>query len=777
MRKIAYLGSLTVGVALTAVALADTPPQFTETGWNDTAYGPLPRYRDQIRPYDPNQSLFPEEIQFVSGNELPSGNIASPPEYSPSDGVLFRYNTGAWPNVVRDLVAELTRPGFDEIAYVIIGAASQQAEATTRFTSAGADMSKVRFIIQPNDSIWARDYGPHFIWLDGTRVIVDSHYYPGRPNDNFSGTLAGDDFYGVQTFDIPLYYSGGNFQPGPNGSGWCTGLIRVDNPGFTDPFISELYNKYQGINTLNILPQFPFSVDGTGHIDMWFYLVDDDSVVISEFTMGDLGLAAVPGAVNPAVSPVVTARDIADNAVPYMTTRGFAVTRLPAWSSGGTHFTYANAFRVNNRIFTPKYGTGSAFGGLGFSSTYVPYDNYALTAWQNAAGPGVSIVPIACFDIIPAAGAIHCIIKQVPRRTDSAPAVTVVSPNGGELLTTGATHKIRWEATDNQSIANVDLYYRTSESGPWQLIAASQPDTGSFDWAVPALYSANARVRVVARDPALNTGEATSDTVFTIAPGARRVYDFSTGAGVDKFGFGFQTSSWSVVNLTRRPAAVATALSAAQYTAISTSNATLASETDPNRYNSSTASSGQEPTHIFEFTVTDPINLLDNLRIEWEGFITDCSQAELYIWDYVANQWADGRGLLGDNRHADNAAFQRRDAVLSANIRSNISRYINGANGQVTLLAYSERGTGSIFYRMCTDYVAVTTTIAYTPGDLNCDGIVNFDDIDGFTTALVGDVPYQTAYPNCYRFLGDANGDSTVNFDDIDAFVSILIGG
>jgi hypothetical protein len=309
------------------------------------------------------------------------------------------------------------------------------------------------------------------------------------------------------------------------------------------------------------------------------------------------------------------------------------------------------------------------------------------------------------------------------------------------------------------------------------LIAASAPDTGSFNWTVPALYSEDCRVRVVARDAALNTGEAVSDEVFTIAPALRTVYNFGTGAGVDKFAYGNSTSSWTAVNGQRTPVGATTALTALQYPTIATSNATIASESDANRYNSPTAGSGSEPTQRYEFTIADAA-LLDDVKVEWEGFISDCSQAELYVWDYVGNNWGDGRGLLGDNRHMDSKAFQRRDAVLSGNIRSSIGRFIGGTGGnQLTVMAYSERGTSTTAYRMCTDYVAVTTTIAYVPGDLNCDGQTNFDDITAFTTALVGQSTYEAAFPSCYHFLADANSDGNVNFDDIDGFVAILIGG
>ncbi len=60
------------------------------------------------------------------------------------------------------------------------------------------------------------------------------------------------------------------------------------------------------------------------------------------------------------------------------------------------------------------------------------------------------------------------------------------------------------------------------------------------------------------------------------------------------------------------------------------------------------------------------------------------------------------------------------------------------------------------------------------PGDTNCDGNVNFDDIDPFVVALGGEAAYDAVYPDCVWLSADCNGDGTVNFDDIDAFVGLL---
>ncbi|MBK9126507.1 MAG: hypothetical protein IPM13_01740 [Phycisphaerales bacterium] len=57
-------------------------------------------------------------------------------------------------------------------------------------------------------------------------------------------------------------------------------------------------------------------------------------------------------------------------------------------------------------------------------------------------------------------------------------------------------------------------------------------------------------------------------------------------------------------------------------------------------------------------------------------------------------------------------------------------------------------------------------------GDMDCDGDVDFDDIDAFVEALGGN-PFDWPY-NCYWRAADCNDDGSVNFDDIDPFVALI---
>jgi len=64
----------------------------------------------------------------------------------------------------------------------------------------------------------------------------------------------------------------------------------------------------------------------------------------------------------------------------------------------------------------------------------------------------------------------------------------------------------------------------------------------------------------------------------------------------------------------------------------------------------------------------------------------------------------------------------------------------------------------------------------YARGDLNCDGSINFNDIDPFVLALSGQAGYEAAYPDCDWLNADVNADDAVDFHDIDPFVALLSG-
>lgn len=89
----------------------------------------------------------------------------------------------------------------------------------------------------------------------------------------------------------------------------------------------------------------------------------------------------------------------------------------------------------------------------------------------------------------------------------------------------------------------------------------------------------------------------------------------------------------------------------------------------------------------------------------------------------------------------------------------------------VWAVAYTATGAGN-FGRL--DDLEFVTPASRPPGDTNCDGLLNFFDIDPFVVALLTPDVYPTLYPNCQVLTADVNGDSRVDFFDIDPFLELL---
>jgi len=268
---------------------------------------------------------------------------------------------------------------------------------------------------------------------------------------------------------------------------------------------------------------------------------------------------------------------------------------------------------------------------------------------------------------------------------------------------------------------------------------------------VPAAATDAALVRVTARAADGDTAVAVSNP-FRQRAGTATVYDFSTGAGVNKFGFGRQTTAWTNVNAISSP--VATALLAANYTSMATSNAS-GGITDANRYISPALSAGTESTHLFRFVLAEPAAEIDQIDVVWEGYADFCTQVELYVWNNALGNWGDASGLVGQNRYLDCFAGNR-DERLQASIRSNIGNFI-AADGSIRFLVYGERQNDETFH----DYMSVTVLKASAstpcPSDVDGSGAV-----DGSDLALV-----LNGWGPCAGCPGDIDGNGIIDGADL----------
>jgi hypothetical protein len=102
----------------------------------------------------------------------------------------------------------------------------------------------------------------------------------------------------------------------------------------------------------------------------------------------------------------------------------------------------------------------------------------------------------------------------------SAPTVTVVSPNGGERARRGQTLEISWEASDDVGITSQDILLSNDGGQSFATVIAEGLPGSARDhsWAIPADFKKGKqyRVRVVARDASGKSGGDESDGNFRI---------------------------------------------------------------------------------------------------------------------------------------------------------------------------------------------------------------------------------------------------------------------
>jgi len=435
----------------------------------------------------------------------PTGPIDCPAEYEPMEAVMFAYEGyGSWKDILDQMAAEITTTG-DADAYVMCDTFAEVSELNTYMGAAGADMSRVHPMVVTTDSIWIRDYGPRYIYIDDVRAIVDHTYNrPSRVNDNqipsFFAQQRGHAYY-----KLPLVHGGGNFHLDALGNSNTTRLINNENPALTEQEIHDIWADYQNVDTTFFQP-FPTYVDATQHIDMWMQVIGDNAIMISDWPYDS-------GSIQD---------NICDGAAADFASAGWDVHRVPARSVSGDHYTYTNVVMCNDVVLVPSYTNPQV----------TQHNSEANSAWSDAL-PSKTIVQINCENIVWAAGVMHCIMMHVPAaKGGENPTAYLQNLNGGQTLTPGDTVTINWLSDDNDAVTDVDILLSTDNGATFDTtLVSGTPDDGAYNWQVPDVYASDARLRVVVHDNDGNTGFDDSDGAFVI-DGATTASDIAEPFGV-----------------------------------------------------------------------------------------------------------------------------------------------------------------------------------------------------------------------------------------------------
>ncbi len=334
---------------------------------------PLPNWIDHSRETSDRQGPSVQNLNAPKEYQLPA-------EYSPVKAVVLGFK--AFSPMLKDIAAIVANEGNAEVWTV--GGPSYIDSVPNE---------KHKKISCPLNTVWMRDYGPFGVLSkEGMSGVVDStyrHYSYRRYDDQFPTCMANS--LELLPFGMDLILDGGNLMVDSKGNLFMTKRTYKWNRGKSKQEVDRLLKAYFGVHTIHALeyagyPNYP--ADGTGHIDMYVKLLDDETVLITETDD----------------EPFKTA---AEKAVTYFkriktpTGNNYRIVRINGWEEYGTWYTYTNSLIVNNSVIIPAYGEW-------------PDENQLAIEIYREAMPGISVHEVVSDQSIQLGGSIHCVTQQIP---------------------------------------------------------------------------------------------------------------------------------------------------------------------------------------------------------------------------------------------------------------------------------------------------------------------------------------------------------------------------
>lgn len=314
----------------------------------------------------PAELLIREEIlrqgprAGLRADPAPAPPVRNCAEWEPAVGVLIRYPLGLPYTLLRD---------FDDVGtiYVVVTAGNQTA-AQNSFIANGVDISKVQWLVKPNDSIWTRDYGPWFVFDGNGDIAIVDHVYnrPARPNDDLTPVAFGNTF-GYPVIRHDMWHTGGNYMTDGADFSMSTDLVydeALSANGMSPAQVNQLMSDYYGIAPYNVVQDI--SLSGIHHIDTWGKFLDEETVLIKQVWTSHSTYAALEQ------------RATLIGSLSASTGRNYEVHRVNCHDiGGGNPASYTNSLLLNDRIYVPLFSSATN-------------DSAALNVYR-AAAPGYDV--------------------------------------------------------------------------------------------------------------------------------------------------------------------------------------------------------------------------------------------------------------------------------------------------------------------------------------------------------------------------------------------------
>lgn len=375
-----------------------------------------------------------------------------------------------------EILTEIVRHAQEEVTVIIVcNNNNVKTQAEDMLTSNGVPLDNVEFLIEPNNSVWVRDYGQNPVYANDVEDLyfVDWVYNRiTRPEDdavpNAVGELLDVPVYTTTEGDYRMVHTGGNFMSDGLGTAFSSELIFEENePGnafgagpHDEAAIDGIMQDFMGIDRYIKFPVLPWDV--IHHIDMHMHLVDEETILFAEYPEG-----VADGPQIEANIAYLQDNFMSSFGTPYRIER---ILSPPDFNgtypdSGGDYRTYTNSVFVNKTILLPFYET--------------QYDTIALRIYEEHF-PGYKVVGINCNDMIWALGALHCITKEVGANDP----LWIVHQRQRDIDDNQlwADYTLSAQVRHRQGITNANLYWKTNLDDEYEVVEMTADATLEDTW-------------------------------------------------------------------------------------------------------------------------------------------------------------------------------------------------------------------------------------------------------------------------------------------------------
>ncbi len=403
----------------------------------------------------------------------PTGNLRTMAEWEEIQALLITW-TGQFDNIQSQIV-----DAAQEECEVLICCVDSNAVKST-LSSNGVPLTNVAFIERDFDSIWMRDYAANTVYKNDVDsiLLVDWIYNRPRPDDDAMPE------YHAQYYNIPFYETtvaptdlvntGGNFMVDGHGTAFASELIEEENePGNpysvsakTETQIDGIMQDFMGVDRYIKMPVLPF--DGIHHIDMHMKLLDEQTLLVSEYPTG-----VADGPQIEANLQYVLSNFNSMFGTPYKVVR----IVVPPSTSGlypdnnGFYRTYSNQVFVNGTVLLPTYRQ--------------QYDTTAIRILEDEM-PGYNIVPIDVDNtgqnLIALSGAIHCITHSIGVNDP----MLITHQELEDTYDDTNPYTVTAEILHRSGINSATLYYKTSLAGPYTAVPMTLAGMDNYSANIPA---------------------------------------------------------------------------------------------------------------------------------------------------------------------------------------------------------------------------------------------------------------------------------------------------